>query len=112
MNTKRGLGRGLGALLSSTPTEGDTLLQVDVDHVEPNPHQPRKVFDSNALNELAASIRNSGVIQPVIVRRQGTGYQLVAGGGRWRAARWAGVARSPAVVAEVTDAGCFGVLQV
>jgi len=104
MNTKRGLGRGLGALLSSTPTESDTLLEVDVDHVEPNPHQPRKVFDSNALNELAASIRASGVIQPVIVRRQGAGYQLVAGERRWRAARQAGLARIPAIVREVTDA--------
>src|SRR5207247_1702357 len=104
MNTMRGLGRGRGALLSSTTSEGDTLLEVDVDHVEPNPNQPRKVFDSNALNELAASIRASGVIQPVIVRRQGAGYQLVAGERRWRAARQAGLARLPAIVREVTDA--------
>jgi len=57
MNNKRGLGRGLGALLSSTPTEGDTLVEVEIDQVEPNPNQPRKAFDSNALNELTASIR-------------------------------------------------------
>ena len=104
MNNKRGLGRGLGALLSSTPSEGDTLLDVDIDQVEPNPNQPRKVFDSNALNELSASIRASGVIQPVIVRRQGAGYQLVAGERRWRAARQAGLPRIPAIVREVTDA--------
>ena len=104
MNNKRGLGRGLGALLSSTPTEGDTLVEVDIDHVEPNPNQPRKLFNSNALDELAASIRASGVIQPVIVRRQGTGYQLVAGERRWRAARQAGLPRIPAIVREVTDA--------
>src|SRR2546428_333390 len=101
MNSKRGLGRGLGALLSSTPTDADTLLEVEIDQVEPNPHQPRKVFDSNALNELSASIRASGVIQPVIVLRQGAGYQLVAGERRWRAARQAGLPRLPAVVREV-----------
>jgi len=104
MNNKRGLGRGLGALLSATPTEGDTLLEIDVDQVEPNPNQPRKVFDSNALNELTASIKASGVIQPVIVRRNATGYQLVAGERRWRAARQAGLPRIPAIVREVTDA--------
>src|SRR5919106_540261 len=102
--SKRGLGRGLGALLSSDPTEGDTLVEVAVDQIEPNPNQPRKVFDSVALDELAASIKTSGVIQPVIVRRQGSGYQLVAGERRWRAARQAGLARVPAIVREVTDA--------
>jgi ParB family chromosome partitioning protein len=101
---KRGLGRGLGALLSSTPTEGDSLLEVGVDEIEPNPNQPRKSFSSEALDELAASIRASGIIQPVVVRRQGAGYQLVAGERRWRAARQAGLDRVPAIVREVTDA--------
>jgi len=100
---KRGLGRGLGALLSSTPTEADTLLEIGVDEIEPNPNQPRKVFSPNALDELTASIKASGVIQPVIVRRQGAGYQLVAGERRWRAARQAGLLRIPALVREVTD---------
>src|SRR5688572_6856588 len=101
---KRGLGRGLGALLSSTPTEADTLLEVSVEEIEPNPNQPRKAFRSEALDELSASIKASGVIQPVIVRRQGAGYQLVAGERRWRAARQAGLSRIPAIVREVTDA--------
>ena len=101
---KRGLGRGLGALLSSTPTEADTLLEIGVEEIEPNPNQPRKVFSPNALDELAASIKASGVIQPVIVRRQDAGYQLVAGERRWRAARQAGLPRIPAIVREVTDA--------
>ena len=104
MNNKRGLGRGLGALLSSTPTEADTLLEVAVDEIEPNPNQPRKIFNSNALDELSASIKASGVIQPIIVRKQGAGYQLVAGERRWRAARQAGLPRVPAIVREVTDA--------
>src|SRR6185369_1264098 len=101
---KRGLGRGLGGLLSATTTKSDTLLEVAVDEIEPNPNQPRKVFNSAALDELSASIKSSGVIQPVIVRRQGEGYQLVAGERRWRAARQAGLSRVPAIVREVTDA--------
>jgi ParB family chromosome partitioning protein len=101
---KRGLGRGLGALLSSTPSEGDTLVEIGVEEVEPNPNQPRKIFNSKALDELSASIKASGVIQPVIVRRQGAGYQVVAGERRWRAARQAGLPRIPAIVREVTDA--------
>jgi ParB family chromosome partitioning protein len=91
-------------LLSSTPAEADTLLEIAVEEIEPNPHQPRKVFSSAALDELTASIKASGVIQPVIVRTQGSGYQLVAGERRWRAARQAGLARVPAIVREVTDA--------
>jgi ParB family transcriptional regulator, chromosome partitioning protein len=101
---KRGLGRGLGALLSANPTDGDTLLEIGVDEIEPNPNQPRKAFDSKSLEELTASIKASGVIQPVIVRRHGGGYQLVAGERRWRAARQAGLLRVPAILREVTDA--------
>src|SRR6266571_9582728 len=104
---KRGLGRGLGALLSSTPTESEgeeSLIDVPIDKIEVNPNQPRKVFDFTALDELAASIRASGVIQPIIVRRYGDGYQLIAGERRWRAARQAGLDRIPAIVREATDA--------
>lgn len=101
---KRGLGRGLGALLSSTPTEGDSLVEVAIDQIEPNPNQPRKHFESSSLEELAASIRASGVIQPVIVRETADGYQLIAGERRWRAARLAGLERIPAIVREATDA--------
>jgi len=101
---KRGLGRGLGALLSSTPGEEDTLLEIAVDQIEPNPNQPRKVFDSDALSELTASIKASGIIQPIVVRRRGDRFQLIAGERRWRAARQAGLARVPAIVREVTDA--------
>jgi len=104
MITKRGLGRGLGALLSSEPTEAEALVDVPIDQVEVNPNQPRKVFDFTALDELAASIKASGVIQPIIVRRVGGGYQLIAGERRWRAARQAGLDRIPAIVREATDA--------
>src|SRR5881397_3303121 len=103
MITKRGLGRGLGALLSAEPVEAEALVEVPIDQIEVNPHQPRKVFDFTALDELAASIRSSGVIQPIIVRRFAGAYQLIAGERRWRAARQAGLDRIPAVVREATD---------
>jgi ParB family transcriptional regulator, chromosome partitioning protein len=101
---KRGLGRGLGALLSAEPADQETLLEIGVDQIDVNPDQPRKAFDSNALDELATSIKWSGVIQPIVVRRHGARFQLIAGERRWRAARQAGVARIPAVVRDVTDA--------
>ncbi|OLB03735.1 MAG: chromosome partitioning protein ParB [Candidatus Rokuibacteriota bacterium] len=101
---KPGLGRGLGALLSSTPTADDVLVEIPVDQIEASSSQPRKSFNSETLDELAASIRVSGVIQPVIVRRRGTGYQLIAGERRWRAARQAGLERIPAIVRDATDA--------
>jgi ParB family transcriptional regulator, chromosome partitioning protein len=101
---KRGLGRGLGALLSSTPTDADTLVEVGIDQIDPNPNQPRKTFESSSLEELAASIRASGVIQPIVVRQVADRYQLIAGERRWRAARLAGLDHIPAVVREATDA--------
>src|SRR5438445_436688 len=73
---KPGLGRGLGALLSSTPGTEETISEIPIDQIAVNPNQPRKLFDSESLSELAASIRSSGVIQPVVVRRHGAGYQL------------------------------------
>lgn len=101
---KRGLGRGLGALLSAMPTDEDLLIEVPVSQIDVNPNQPRKAFNSATLDELVASIRASGVIQPVLVRRYGGSYQLIAGERRWRAARLAGLERIPAIVREATDA--------
>lgn len=102
---KRGLGRGLGALLGSEPeTSAEASLEIPLDRVRPNPRQPRKRFDSAALAELTESIRASGVIQPIVVRRDGDGYELIAGERRWRAARQAGLERIPAVVRDATNA--------
>ena len=103
---KRGLGRGLDALLSSAPAmeQGETLVEISVGQIQPNPFQPRKTFAPAALAELAASIRASGIIQPLVVRRVAGGYQLIAGERRWRAAREAGLDRVPAVVRDATDA--------
>src|SRR5881628_3788687 len=104
MNSRRGLGRGLGALLSSEPSEAEALVDVPIAQIEVNPNQPRKVFDFTALDELAASIKSSGVIQPIIVRRLAGSYQLIAGERRWRAAKQAGLDRIPAIVRDATDA--------
>jgi|SRR5262245_30725401 len=104
MVPKRGLGRGLGALLSSSPEEGETLLDVPLDEITPNPNQPRRNFDPLGLDELTASIRSSGLLQPVIARKTHHGYELIAGERRWRAAKQAGLDRIPVIVREATDA--------
>ena len=104
MVPKRGLGRGLGALLAASPTEGESLVEVPLDEISPNPNQPRKAFDAPGLDELAASIKASGVLQPVIVRKTPHGYELIAGERRWRAARLSGLDRIPVIVREANDA--------
>lgn len=101
MTTKRGLGRGLGAFF--TPGEEEVLSEVAVAEIVPNKYQPRRVFDEDALRELAQSIKEHGVIQPIIIRKLETGYELVAGERRWRAARLVGLETIPAAVREYTD---------
>jgi ParB family chromosome partitioning protein len=80
------------------------MLDVPIDEIRPNPNQPRKVFEAGALDELAASIRTAGLLQPVIARRASGGYELIAGERRWRAARQAGLDRIPVIVRDATDA--------
>lgn len=108
MARQSGLGRGLGSLIPSEVAESTggsgELLSIPVGSIEPNPNQPRQHFDEEALAELAASIRDVGVLQPLLVRPVGDGrYQLVAGERRWRAARRAGVDVIPALVRDTTD---------
>ncbi len=113
--TRKVLGRGLGALIPSrtpehipapaaiAPSAG--LLQLDLGKIVPNPHQPRKEFAADKLDELSASITSRGMIQPVIVRPLGDGrYELIAGERRWRAAGLAGLAKIPAVVRHAESA--------
>jgi ParB family transcriptional regulator, chromosome partitioning protein len=104
MTNRHGLGRGLGALLSRPPESAGVVTELPLDSITPNPQQPRKDFHDNTLQDLAASLRQSGVIQPVVVRRLGQGYQLIVGERRWRAAQLAGLSQIPAVVREATDA--------
>lgn len=101
MTNKRGLGRGLGAFFQAE--EGEKPTEIAVGDIVPNRFQPRRVFDADALNELAQSIRQHGVIQPVLVRKTETGYELVAGERRWRAAQQVGLKAIPAVVREYDD---------
>ena len=108
MSKRGGLGRGLSALIPGAPESSDIgvgLLEVPVNAVGPNPKQPRTRFDDEALGELAASIREVGILQPIVVRRAGDGaYELVAGERRLRAARLAGLATVPVVLRDSDDA--------
>jgi ParB family transcriptional regulator, chromosome partitioning protein len=100
---RRGLGRGLEVLLGGAAAEAE-LAKLPVGQIAPNPRQPRKRIDADALGGLAESVRAQGVVQPVLVRPLGPGrYELVAGERRWRAARAAGLATIPAVIRETDD---------
>jgi ParB family chromosome partitioning protein len=103
MANRHGLGRGLGALLSAAPDAAQPIIELSTSAIRPNPHQPRKDFDDDALRDLADSLKQSGLLQPVVVRRLGEGYQLIVGERRWRAAKLAGIERVPAIVREATD---------
>jgi len=99
------LGRGLDALIPSGPAEtfATGVSEIDIDRIQPNRHQPREHFDAEALANLAQSIRENGVIQPLVLRPSGDGFQIVAGERRWRAAQQAGLKRVPAVIKNVAD---------
>lgn len=102
--SKRGLGRGIEALIAPVaPKANEEPWQISCKDICPNKFQPRRVFEEEALNELAQSIRQYGILQPVVVRKTLTGYELVAGERRWRAAQLAGLLAVPAVVREYTD---------
>jgi ParB family chromosome partitioning protein len=107
------LGRGIGALLPGAPPAAgfeapaavshDAPGEIPVDAIDPNPEQPRRDFDAAELERLADSIRQHGVLQPIVVRRAGGRYELVVGERRWRAARTAGLAKIPAIIADVDE---------
>ena len=102
VSDNKAMGRGLGALLSadSIPSNREFVVELKLNDISPNDGQPRKIFRDESLNELAASIKEIGVIQPIIVQRIGDGYRIVAGERRWRAARIAGLSTIPAIVRE------------
>lgn len=102
---RKALGRGLGALLSSDRTIDLAAepSEVDLNLIVPGPMQPRSNFDEAALESLAESIKTHGIVQPLLVRRQGEGFELIAGERRWRAAKIAGLTRVPVLVKEVAD---------
>lgn len=101
---ERGLGRGLDALLSGPFEEiPDTITELPIDQIHPQTDQPRKRFDEQSLRELAESLKEHGVLQPVLVRQVSSGYEIIAGERRWRAAQLAGLTNLPVVVREIND---------
>ena len=108
MERRGGLGRGLSALIPSEPVNGDGpqvgVREVPISQIEPNRYQPRDYFDEESLAGLTASIRELGVLQPILIRKiENDRYELVAGERRWRAAKRAGLQHIPVVVRDVTD---------
>jgi len=102
---KKGLGKGLGALITSAQeTPGAGVVTVDINSIEPNRAQPRKYFDEEALAELAESIKEYGIIQPLIVREESGFFAIIAGERRWRAARMAGLREIPVVIKDYNEA--------
>jgi len=99
------LGRGLSALISTDqqPASSDEIREIELDLIRPGSQQPRTNFDQAKLDELAQSIRSTGIIQPLLVRPKGGLFELVAGERRWRAAQLAGLARIPAIVRDIPD---------
>jgi ParB family chromosome partitioning protein len=111
---KRALGRGLSALIpqASVPVHGELaesagIVRLPLERIRRDPRQPRKTFDETKLRELAESIKTQGLIQPILVRREGADYRLIAGERRWRAAQLAALEAIPALVRDVSDAEAF-----
>jgi ParB family transcriptional regulator, chromosome partitioning protein len=104
MAQRKALGRGLGALLGTSELDVEQLREIDIDRILPNAQQPRKTFDEESLEELANSIRQHGVVQPIVVRALEDGFfQLIAGERRWRASQRAGLTRVPAVIRQAGE---------
>lgn len=103
--SRKALGRGLSALLGEETNKsgGETLLEIDLELIKPNADQPRTRFTETNLEELSQSIKANGVVQPIVVRRKGNEYEIVAGERRWRASQRAGLQKIPAIVKDVSD---------
>lgn len=110
---KRGLGKGLEALFADNDTADVSVSTLAIGEIEPNQEQPRKAFSPEALSQLAESIKEHGVLQPLVVRPRPNGrYQIVAGERRWRASRIAGLTELPVVIRELTDEQAFEIALV
>ncbi|TAH64139.1 MAG: ParB/RepB/Spo0J family partition protein [Gottschalkiaceae bacterium] len=104
MISKRGLGKGLGALIpEGEENDKNSVNEIKITEIEPNENQPRREFDEKNLMDLAESIKEHGVVQPIIVRKVENGYQIIAGERRWRASRLAGNKTIPAIIKECSD---------
>uniref|UniRef100_A0A831UCF7 ParB/RepB/Spo0J family partition protein n=1 Tax=Geobacter metallireducens TaxID=28232 RepID=A0A831UCF7_GEOME len=103
MVKKTGLGKGMAALLPVVEEEGKRYFSCPIEEIRPHRNQPRKTFTPEKLEELAASIREKGIIQPLVVRKKGDHYELIAGERRWRAAQKAGLREVPVVIQDVSE---------
>src|SRR5213083_411470 len=110
--SRKALGRGLSALFTQMQTIESDLIEADIDLLYPTDTQPRKVFNEERLNELAQSIKENGVIQPIVVRRDGERFQIIAGERRWRAALKAGLLRVPIVVRDIETGNERSLLEI
>ena len=95
---KKGLGKGLEALISTEGNDEKGILELKITDIEPSSEQPRKLFDDEKLIQLSESIKQHGVVQPLIVKKEGNSYKIVAGERRWRASRLAGLKTVPVIV--------------
>jgi len=104
MIKKRGLGKGLGALIppAASAEIQSSAIEIPINQISPNPHQPRHAIDQDKLQELASSISEHGLIQPLVVAQTETGYQLIAGERRWRASKIAGFTTVPVIIKETS----------
>ena len=110
MNHKKVLGRGLGALIPQRPEAPEAhstpgLAEIPISQIQPNPYQPRKTFNEASIEELARSVREHGIVQPLVVTRAGDKYKLIAGERRFRAAQKAGLTTVPALIKEMMQEG-------
>src|SRR5438132_1404871 len=112
MDKRPALGKGLSALIPDAPEPRAATIEADVDRLAPNDFQPRVLVDDARLRELTQSIKANGVIQPIIVRRMGDRFQIIAGERRWRAAKLAGLLRVPIVVRDVAPGQEQSLLEV
>lgn len=104
MISKRGLGKGLGALIPENEDEvQNSVIEIKITDIEPNEKQPRRKFNDESLANLSESIKEHGVVQPIIVRKIGNGYQIIAGERRWRASRLAGKKTIPAIIKDYSN---------
>jgi ParB family chromosome partitioning protein len=103
MLKKTGLGKGMAALLPVVEDDAKKYFSCPIEEIKPNRHQPRKTFAADKLEELASSIREKGIIQPLVVRKGSSHYELIAGERRWRAAQKAGLREVPVVIQDVSD---------
>jgi len=101
--SRRALGRGLDALFAPTSQLSSDLVEIHTDQIDSTESQPRQVFSKEALNELAASIKSNGIIQPIVVRRNGDRFQIIAGERRWRAAQIAGLTKIACIIKDIAE---------